>query len=122
MPRTKRRKPQDTVHDRRLQDLPYNAKVASIEVDDPYGTESGDKIVALRSIRTDVLAKLHTHRQIDEAQYRGAAPSRMTGRRPNAARAQSTRPAKRSMAGNRASRSRKPSARRCFGSAASNAN
>ncbi len=64
MPRAKRRKPQDTVHDRRLQDLPYNAQVASIEVDDPYGTESGDKIVALRLIRTDVLANLHTHRQI----------------------------------------------------------
>jgi hypothetical protein len=71
MPRTKRRRPQDAVHDRRLQDLPYNAQVAPIEVDDPYGTEPGDKIVTLRSIRTDVLAKLHTHRQIDEAQYRG---------------------------------------------------
>jgi len=71
MPRAKRRKPENSVHDRRLLDLPYNAQVAAIEVDDPYGTEPGDKIVALRSIRTDVLAKLHTRRQIDEAQHRG---------------------------------------------------
>ncbi len=71
MPRAKRRKPQNPAHDRRLQDLPYNAQVAAVEVDDPYGTEPGDRIVAFRSIRTDVLAKLHTHRQIDEAQYKG---------------------------------------------------
>jgi hypothetical protein len=71
MPRVKRRKPYSPVHDRRLHDLPYNAEVAPIEVDDPYAIEPGEKIVTLRSIRTDVLAKLHTHRQIDEAQYRG---------------------------------------------------
>jgi len=45
--------------------------VAAVEVDNPLGLEPGDKIVALRSTRGDPLAKLHTHRQIDEAQYRG---------------------------------------------------
>jgi hypothetical protein len=45
--------------------------VAAIEVDDPVGLEAGDKIVTLRSIRNDPLARLHSHRQIDEAQYQG---------------------------------------------------
>lgn len=43
--------------------------MAEIEVDDPLGLESGDKIVALRSIRNDLLGRLHSHRQVDEAQY-----------------------------------------------------
>jgi hypothetical protein len=59
------------VHDRRSQDLLRNAEVAAVEVDDPLGLEPGDKIVTLRSIRNDPLARLHTHRQIDEAQYQG---------------------------------------------------
>jgi hypothetical protein len=73
MPRAKRKKPYNPakVHDRRAQDLPRNAEVAAIEVDDPLGLEPGDKIVTLRSIRNDPLARLHTHRQIDEAQYQG---------------------------------------------------
>jgi Domain of unknown function (DUF6456) len=58
------------VHDRRSQDLPRNAEVATIEVDDPLGLEPGDKIVTLRSIRNDPLARLHSHHQIDDAQYR----------------------------------------------------
>jgi hypothetical protein len=58
------------VHDRRSQDLPRNAEVAAIEIDDPLGLEPGDKIVTLRSIRNDPLARLHSHRQIDDAQYR----------------------------------------------------
>jgi hypothetical protein len=33
--------------------------------------EQNSGILALRSTRGDPLAKLHTHRQIDEAQYRG---------------------------------------------------
>jgi hypothetical protein len=57
--------------DRRSHDLPHNAQVVSVEVDDPLGLEPGDKIVALRSIRNDPLGRLHSHRQIDEAQYRG---------------------------------------------------
>ena len=58
-------------HDRRAQDLPRNAEVAAIEVDDPLALEPGEKIVTLRSIRNDPLGRLHTHHQIDEAQYQG---------------------------------------------------
>jgi len=57
------------LQDGRTHDLPRNAEVASIEVDNPLGLEPGDKIVALRSIRNDPLGRLHSHRQIDEAQY-----------------------------------------------------
>ncbi|WP_426441552.1 hypothetical protein [Bradyrhizobium genosp. P] len=73
MPKARRRRPYDPAgpHDRRSQDLPYNAEVATVEVDDPLGLEAGEKIVALRSIRNDPLGRLHAHRQIDEAQYRG---------------------------------------------------
>ena len=58
-------------HDRRSRDLPRNAEVAAIEVDDPLALEPGEKIVTLRSIRNDPLARLHSHHQIDEAQYQG---------------------------------------------------
>jgi hypothetical protein len=73
MPRAKRTKPRKVsqVHDRRAQDLPRNAEVAIVEIDNPLGLEPGEKIVAIRSIRNDPLARLHSHRQIDEAQYRG---------------------------------------------------
>lgn len=57
------------IHDRRSHDLPRNAEVAAVEVDDPLALEPGEKIVTLRSIRNDPLARLHSHRQIDEAQY-----------------------------------------------------
>ena len=57
------------VHDRRSRDLPRNAEVAEVEIDDPLALEPGEKIVALRSIRNDPLGRLHSHRQIDEAQY-----------------------------------------------------
>jgi len=59
------------VHDRRSHDLPRNAEVAAVEVDDPLALEPGEKIVALRSIRNDPLGRLHSHHQINEAQYRG---------------------------------------------------
>src|SRR4249919_3087030 len=73
MARARRKKPHDParVHDRRSNDLPRNAEVAAVEVDDPLGLEPGDKIVTLRSIRNDPLARLHSHRQIDDAQYQG---------------------------------------------------
>ena len=48
-----------------------NAQVAAVEIDDPMALEPGEKIVALRSIRNDPLGRLHSHHQIDEAQYRG---------------------------------------------------
>jgi len=60
-----------TIHDRRSRDLPRNAEVATIEVDDPLALEPGEKIIALRSIRNDPLARLHSRGQIDEAQYQG---------------------------------------------------
>jgi hypothetical protein len=73
MPRIKRNKAYQSakVHDRRSRDLPRNAEVAAVEVDDPLGLEPGEKIVTLRSIRSDPLGRLHSHRQIDEAQYQG---------------------------------------------------
>lgn len=73
MPRAKRKKPHDPAkaHDRRARDLPHNAEVAAVEVDDPLAVEPGEKIIALRSIRNDPLGRLHSHRQIDDAQYRG---------------------------------------------------
>ena len=73
MARARRKKPHNPakVHDRRSRDLPRNVEVAAIEVDDPLGLEPGDKIVTLRSIRGDPLGRLHSHRQIDEAQYQG---------------------------------------------------
>ena len=57
------------VHDRRSRDLPRNAEVAEVEIDDPLALEPGEKIVALRSIRNDPLGRLHSHRQLDDAQY-----------------------------------------------------
>jgi hypothetical protein len=71
--RAKRNKRQKLarVHDRRSTDLPRNAEVAAVEVDDPLGLEPGEKIVTLRSLRNDPLGKLHSHRQIDEAQFQG---------------------------------------------------
>ncbi|MCC8936070.1 hypothetical protein CI1B_64970 [Bradyrhizobium ivorense] len=73
MPRSRRRKPHDPAgaHDRRSQDLPYNAEMATVEVDDPLALEPGEKIIALRSVRNDPLGRLHAHRQIDDSQYRG---------------------------------------------------
>jgi hypothetical protein len=59
------------VHDRRSTDLPRNAEVAAVEVDDPLALEPGEKIVTLRSLRNDPLGRLHSHRQIDEAQFQG---------------------------------------------------
>ncbi|MDE5443778.1 hypothetical protein GWG65_20460 [Bradyrhizobium sp. CSA207] len=59
------------VYDRRSRELPFNGEVAEIEVDDPLALDSGDRIVALRSIRNDPLGRLHSHHQIDEVQYRG---------------------------------------------------
>jgi hypothetical protein len=57
------------VHDRRAGAQGINAEVASIVVDDPYATEPGETIVVTRQLRGDPLARLHSHRQIDDAQY-----------------------------------------------------
>src|ERR1700732_5495744 len=73
MPRAKRNRADKSakVHDRRSKDLPRNAEVAAVEVDEPLALEPGEKIVTLRSIRNDPLGRLHSHRQLDEAQYQG---------------------------------------------------
>src|SRR5580704_4829249 len=73
MPRAKRKKPYNPakIHDRRSRDLVRNVEVAAVEVDDPLGLDPGDRIVTLRSLRNDPLARLHSRRQIDEAQYQG---------------------------------------------------
>lgn len=44
--------------------------MAEIDVDDPHATKPGEKIRVLRQLRSDPLARLHSRRQIDEAQYR----------------------------------------------------
>ena len=56
-----------TVHDMRAQELPKDAQVAPVEIDDPY--EPGAKIIAFRSI-TGPLEYMHARGQIDEAQYK----------------------------------------------------
>jgi hypothetical protein len=73
MPKAKRKRPHNPAkaHDRRSRDLLRNTEVATVEVDNPLGLEPGEKIVALRSIRNDPLGRLHSHHQIDEAQYQG---------------------------------------------------
>jgi hypothetical protein len=58
-------------HDRRSRDLPFNADLKEVEVDNPLALDPDEKIVAVRSIRNDPLGRLHAHHQIDEAQYRG---------------------------------------------------
>ena len=47
-----------------------HVETAEIEVDDPHGTRPGEKIRVQRQLRADPLARLHSHKQIDEAQYR----------------------------------------------------
>ena len=73
MPKARRKKPHDPakVHDRRSRDLLRNAEVATVEVDNPLALDPGEKIFALRSLRNDPLGRLHSHHQIDEAQYQG---------------------------------------------------
>lgn len=59
------------IYDRRSREMPFNADVAEVEVDNPLALDPGEKIMAIRSIRSDPLGRLHAHHQIDEAQYRG---------------------------------------------------
>jgi len=59
------------LHDRRSRDLPFNAELVEVEIDNPLALDLDEKIVAMRSIRNDPLGRLHSHHQIDEAQYRG---------------------------------------------------
>lgn len=45
-------------------------ETAEVEVDDPYATKPGEKIRVQRQLRSDPLARLHSHRQIDDVQFR----------------------------------------------------
>ena len=117
MARAKRRKPHDPakVHDRRSRDLPRNAEVAAVEVDDPLALEPGDKIVTLRSIRNDPLGRCTRIAMSTRRNTRAGGPFRPTGKRPSAGRRRSIRPGNMSMAGRCGSRLPKASARRCCG-------
>jgi hypothetical protein len=57
------------VHDRKAADLLINAKVAAVEVEDPFAVNFGDKIVVLRSTRNDPLADMRSRDMIDECDY-----------------------------------------------------
>jgi hypothetical protein len=61
--------PRAVAYDRRASGIAFSAVVASIIVDDPYGIQPGETIVVTRQLRGDPLARLHSHRQIDDAQY-----------------------------------------------------
>lgn len=54
-------------HDRRAKDTLIAGQYAAIDVPDPYDRDA--KITVLRQLRNDPLARLHSHHQIDEAQY-----------------------------------------------------
>lgn len=54
-------------HDRRSTDTLAAGEYETAVVDDPY--EHGGKISTLRQLRADPLARLHSHRQIDDAQF-----------------------------------------------------
>jgi hypothetical protein len=87
MARAKRRRPHDPakIHDRRSRDLPRNAEVAAVEVDDPLGLEPGDKIVTLRSIRYDPLGRMHRIAMSTRRNTRAGGPFRPIGKRPSVA-------------------------------------
>ena len=53
--------------DRQATDLLRNARVAPMDVEDPW--QAGTKITVARSLRDDPLARLHVRDQIDDAQY-----------------------------------------------------
>jgi hypothetical protein len=59
------------IYDRRSREVPFNADVVAVEIDNPLALDPGEKIMAIRSVRGDPLGRLHAHHQIDEAQYRG---------------------------------------------------
>lgn len=58
---------EEKVHDRQAVDLPLNARVAPLEVADPFNSE--ERIIVVRSISTDPLAWMHSHHWIDDVCY-----------------------------------------------------
>lgn len=68
IPASKKGKPNPAYpHDRRSTDTLAAGEYGAIVVDDPY--EKGGKLSTLRQLRNDPLARLHSHRQIDDAQF-----------------------------------------------------
>lgn len=65
--RIRDRREAEKVHDRRATEFHRKSEPAPWEVDDPY--EAGAKIIVMRERRDDPLNRLHSHHQIDDAQY-----------------------------------------------------
>lgn len=55
----------EIVHDRRTTDIPFGSVVDAIQVKDPFG----DQAEVTRQLRDDPLGRLHSRKQIDDAQY-----------------------------------------------------
>lgn len=60
--------PTTPVYDRRSTDLLKDALVAPVVVDDPYGS-NGEKILAFRDRRNDILSDMLAKKEIDQAQF-----------------------------------------------------
>jgi hypothetical protein len=56
------------VHNRQATDLLRNARVAVVDVPDPYG-QPGEKIRVFRSTRDDILSEMLSRGEIDQAQF-----------------------------------------------------
>lgn len=54
-------------HDRRSHDTLAAGEYGTLVVDDPY--DHAGKLTVVRQLRADPLARLHTHHQIDDAQF-----------------------------------------------------
>lgn len=57
--------------DRRTTDIPFNAVLVPVEVDEPspLSGEAPDRIVLMRNLRTDPLAWMQSHGRLDDAQF-----------------------------------------------------
>lgn len=66
-PRRRKSKPFNPAHDRMATDLLRNAKVAPVEVDDPY--EEGGKIIVMRSTRDDPVADMHARGHLTDCEF-----------------------------------------------------
>jgi hypothetical protein len=53
------------IYDRRSREVPFNAEVAEVEIDNPLALDPGEKIMAIRSIRSDPLGRLHSHHRAE---------------------------------------------------------
>jgi len=57
------------VHDRRATDFVMGARVAAVEVEDPYGIGGTGRIIVMRSLRDDPLGAMYARNQVDKAQH-----------------------------------------------------